>query len=61
MSDRIDISDSRLRSLRYQLHRRAVKCAEEGFNVDSGLFERAADAIEAMQKERRVKETDDAR
>lgn len=37
--------------LRFHLRRRASKSAEEGFHVDSGLFERAADAIEALSKD----------
>lgn len=54
MSDQQDItSDSALRKLRYRLRMRSEKCANEGFHIDSALFERAADAIEAMQAERR--------
>ncbi len=37
--------------LRFHLRRRASKSAEEGFHVDSSLFERAADAIEALSKD----------
>jgi hypothetical protein len=34
------------------IRKRATKCAEDGFNRDSELYERAADEIELLRAER---------
>jgi hypothetical protein len=42
------IARDRYGPLRYQLSRRANKSAQEGFHVDSALFEKAVVAIESL-------------
>lgn len=45
------MADHRQSELTTILRKRATKCAEDGFNRDSALYDRAADEIERLEAE----------